>query len=172
MQGKRGRVGCIAACVLVLLCCGELVRTVHPPDRVSVAATGLPRDTYYASLVCQSGGVVQNLDWYFPSEIGVPYTGHPASCIWSYAAGDRDPPRIDWAAYVRWRDAERYGIVIRRKRGPWEVTWFEAAQVPVRGRVPLLGGGQATFDLSRGKMVPLAAQEVEHLGLAGVPEDD
>src|SRR5437660_117286 len=105
MQKKWGRIGCTAAWALALLCSGGLVRAVHPPDRVKVAVTGLPPDTYYASLVSQGGGMVQNLDWYLPSEIGVPFTGHPAFCGWSYQDATK-PPRIDWDAYVQWREAE------------------------------------------------------------------
>lgn len=143
---------------------------VNPPWRVRVNVANLPVGTHYASLVADSGGTIRNMEWSPQSELMVPFTVHPAACIWS--AHDPDRPEVDWPAYVRWQSGERYGVVTRHTDGTWRVTWFGAEAVPVRGQRWLLGRGEAAFDLAAGRTVPLAAERVRALGLDEVAGPD
>ena len=100
----------------------------------------------------------------------MPFTMHPVACNWSFH--DPDRPAVDWHAYVRWQPGERYGVVTRHTDGAWRVSWFGAEAVPVRGRQWLFGGGEATFDVAAGQTVPLAAEQVQTLGLDTVAGPD
>jgi hypothetical protein len=103
------------------------------------------------------------MEWSPKSEILVPFTMHPAQCVWSEQ--NPDNPKVDWDAYVRWQPGERYGVVTRSTSGIWRVTWFEANAVPIRGRLLILGGGKVAFDLSLGQTVLLPREQIRWLGL-------
>lgn len=134
-----------------------------PPWRVLVDITNIPTGTNFASLVVDSGGILSNMDWSPSSELATPFTMHPAQCIWSYQ--NPENPRVWWNAFVRWQPGERYGVVTRSTDGTWRVSWFGADSVPIEGRLWVLGGGKASFDLSAGQTVPLSAEQVKSLGL-------
>ena len=103
-------------------------------------------------------------------ELSDPFTLHPARCVWSYQ--NPDNPKVNWDAYVRWQPGERYGVVTRSTAGAWRVSWFEANAVPLRGRWWPFGGGEASFDVTAGQMVPLSAEQLTTLGLDKVLDSD
>ena len=135
----------------------------NPPWRVCVHLTNIPAGTTFVSLVADSGGALHNMDWSPRSEISVPFTMHPADCIWSVQ--NPDNLDVDWHSYVRWQPGERYGVVTRSTDGTWNVAWFEADSVPIQGRLWLLGGGEASFDITAGRTAPLPAEQLRTLGL-------
>ncbi len=154
---------------LLILCLLWPFFALCPPDRVKIAVTNLPPDTHFASIVAESEGVLRNMDWSVPSPfvISFPNRMHPADCTWSLQ-DSRHPPRIDWDAYVSWEWGTRYGVVTMSRGGVWKVTWFASEEIPLRGRVLLLGGGRAGFDLAGRASEPLPAAEVRQLGLQNV----
>lgn len=139
-----------------------------PPWRVRVHLTNIPVGTKYASLVADSGGDLRNMEWSPTSEFATPFTMHPAQCIWSYH--NPDNPKVDWNAYVHWQTGQRYGVATRSTDGTWRVHWFESDAVPIRGRRWLLGGGEASFDITAGQVVGLSAEQVRALGLDKIVE--
>jgi hypothetical protein len=64
-----------------------------------------------------------------------------------------------------WKEGRRYGVVTRDKDKHWSVTWLEAAAVPLESRIILLGGGQAAFDIARGRTEVFPHAKVKALGL-------
>ena len=143
-----------------------LYQSFHPSWRVRVSAINIPVGTDFASFVAESDGILSNMEWSPKSEIHLPFTMDPASCIWSIQ--NPDNPKVDWNAYVRWQPGERYGVVTRNTSGTWRVTWFEAGAVPIRGRLLVLGGGEVAFDLSLGQTELMPADQVRSLGLQDV----
>lgn len=140
-------------------------RQFHPYDRIRVFLPNLPADTRFACLVSEKQGQLQAMLW-SPAML-VPFTMHPADCAWSFHEL-RKAPKIDWLAYVQWEFGERYGVVTRSTAGVWEVTWFQPGQPAITDRHAILGGGQATFDLSEGSAELLSAERLNQLGLAAV----
>ena len=137
-----------------------------PPWRVRVYIANIPGGTNFASLVADSGGTLSNMEWSPNSELSMPFTMHPAQCNWSYQ--NPDNPKVDWHAYVRWQPGERYGVVTRSTDGTWRVCWFETDSVPIRGRLWVLGGGEASFDVAARQTAPLPMEQVRALGLEKV----
>jgi hypothetical protein len=157
-------VGVLAGAVYFVYSCS------NPADRVKVTVRGLTAETYFVSLVSESVGVVQNMPWY-PRHVLGPFTMHPAGCSWSYHNGPV-PLGNDWNACVQWRRGERYGVVTRAKDLSWCVTWFAPESATIIGALPLLGGGQANFDLALGKTEPLPERLVQSLELTEVLAPD
>jgi hypothetical protein len=139
---------------------------LNPPDRVRISITNIPRGVDHASLAADLAGELRALDW-SPKMI-VSTAMHPARCIWS--SQNPESPKVDWDAYVRWRPAERYGVVTRTTDGLWSITWFDASELPVRRRLPVLGGGEVAFDVAKGRNEPLTSEQVRTLGLQPVEE--
>jgi hypothetical protein len=164
MRFRRKRV-VVWVSLLVIVAAGAFwaYRSFNPPWRVRVHLTNIPVGTNFVSLVADSGEALRNMEWSPNSELSVPFTMHPARCIWSFQNPDR--PKVDWHAYVRWQPGERYGVVTRSRDGTWRISWFEADSAPIRGRRWLLGGGEASFDITAGRTVPLSAEQVRTLGL-------
>ena len=143
-------------------------RFFNPPWRVRVHIENIPTGTDFACLVSDSGGMARSMEWSPKSELSTPFTMHPARCVWSYQSPDH--PKVNWNAHVRWEPGERYGVVTRNAADIWRVSWFEANTVPLRGRSWLFGGGEASFDVYEGQMVPLSAEQVKSLGLEKVAD--
>ena len=156
-------IGLLAICAL----CGGLGLPVYqafdPPHRVRIFVEHIPVGVEFLSLVASADGEIVNLDWSPNSELQMPFTMHPAHCVWS--SQDPSNPKVDWHAYVQWRPAQRYGVVTRKTDGAWQVVWFAAEQVPLRGKRLLLGGGRVEFDLAQERAEPLVPDQVQRLGL-------
>jgi hypothetical protein len=138
----------------------------NPPDRVRVSVINIPDDVYFVSLAAATRGKLQTMHWSVKKI--VVGTMHPTRCTWSYHPG----PSIDWSAYVKWQSGEKYGVVTRTTDRVWRVTWFEANALPICGRVIVLGGGTAYFDMSKGRALPLLPEEVKDLCLEDVSDPD
>lgn len=133
----------------------------YPRDEVRVNVTGIPDDVYFLCFVAQAHGKLHAMKWY-RSHIFGPFT------MSDLASGGDRPDASDFQDRVAWRFGERYGVITRSRDREWRITWFEAGEVPLFGRSLLTGQGTATFDLTKGQTEPLAAGDVESLGLRAV----
>lgn len=71
---------------------------------------------------------------------------HPNRCVVS-----EFHPNWDGKGFVRpvsWEDGQKYGVLRQDKDDHWEVYWFSPEDVNLRGRYWVLGGGQASIELS------------------------
>jgi hypothetical protein len=135
----------------------------NPPDRARLYVTNIPRGIDFLSLAALRGGRLQSMAW-SPKRIFNPLLIHPADGNWSYQARPEDP-QVDWDAYGRWEQGERYGVVTRATADDWRITWFDPSAIPLVGHKPLLGGGEAPLDLSQGVSEALSERQLRELGL-------
>jgi len=98
------------------------------------------------------------MDWSLPGTLSGPFSMHPAKCVWSWY------PNQETEYHVDWRFGQRYGVVTWGSDFKWLITWFDAKDIPLAGRTTL-GGGAASFDLSKGTTSPLREDERKALGL-------
>lgn len=141
-------------------------RLASPPNRVQVVIRNLPADTYFACLVADSGETRQSMEWSIRSMYFEPFTMHPARGAYSYTTKRDIGAQFD--AFVNWREGTRYGLAMRGKDLRWRVVWYEAREVRVSGRWPVLGGGSVQLDASQGIPVPFADADVAAAGLGDV----
>lgn len=142
-----------------------IYQALNPPDRIKVTTSQLPPDTVFISFISESNGIQQNMDWYPKGEIGIPFTMRPSRCVWSSLEYKEPPKIIDWDAYVKWQWGERYGLVTRNKGGKWKVTWFKAKDLTITRHWPIIGNGEAFFDLNKGVTIDMPNDKVRALGL-------
>jgi hypothetical protein len=163
----KGCVGCLGVLALVGLALFWFVYTTcNPPNRVKVTFENVPLGTDRLSVIAESEGELHNMNW-FPIIFLVPGDMHPGQSSLSTRDPD-DPNREKGNDFVRWRAGGRYGIVTRKVDKSWWVTWFDGAEVPIRDRTPLLGGGRTTFDLAKGQTEAFPGAKVKSLGLDGL----
>jgi hypothetical protein len=133
----------------------------NPPDRVEVSFRNVPADTERVGVVTEANGTVQSVPTY------VRYAGqlhvHLPDWHWDRPA---DPKLPSDPQLVAWRKGDRYGVVTQGKDQAWRVSWFDATDVPIQGRSPLLGGGSVEFDLTKGRTEALPREQAEAIGLS------
>lgn len=160
---KRGVVRAVVITIVLLAIFG-VYRSFNPPWRVRIHITNIPTGTYFVSMVSDSDGKLRNMEWSPNSELSIPFTMHPANCIWSFQQ-DTKHPKVDWDAFVRWELGERYGVLTRDTTGVWRVGWFKAESTSISWYKWFLGRGETAFDVSKGTMIPLPDEQVIALGL-------
>jgi hypothetical protein len=161
MSRTRKAVWGVALLVLVIGV-GRLYLLLNPHDRVAVTVRHIHAEARFVSIAASGDRGLVSLNWSIPSEVIIPFEMHPADCLCSYPEPSR-PSEV--RCPVVWQEGQEYGVVTRGPNGAWRATWFPAAELPVRGRVPVFGGGRAEFDCSGRASVPLTADEVRALGL-------
>ena len=65
---------------------------------------------------------------------------------------------------VMWKFGSRYGVVTRGTDKVWRITWFEAVDLPIEGRGPLLGEGEVEIDLAKGRTAQMNADDMRRFG--------
>jgi hypothetical protein len=123
---------------------------------VKIGVTNLPGGTRYASVVADSGGQIQNMDWLVKTAM-IRGRMHPQQCVWSYHDGKN--PKINWDAYVCWVEGERYGVLTCNEKDEWRVTWFGS---------DVRRNSVAHFDITKGTPGTAIPEQVQSLGLEKV----
>ena len=143
--------GCGSLCFFAYTC-------FSPTDRVQLTVSNIPSGVDRVCVASESGGATRVMHLYltdvFPFVSKHPYIGL-RSRLSSIASAD-----------VAWIPGERYAVFTRRTDGKWYVTRFAAEDVPLQERSTVLGGGNATFDLSKEQAEMLAADKANELGLS------
>jgi hypothetical protein len=122
--------GAAAVGSLVLFFC------LRPPNRVSVTVGGIGSSTQLLCLIAETSSGPVPLRWG-----GDPFFEFPP------LPKGRTTGRMRLGAGVSWRDGKRYGVLIRDRDDRWLVFWLRPEEVRLRGRYPLIGGGEADIDL-------------------------
>jgi hypothetical protein len=138
-------------------------RCNNPAVRVDVGITHLPRHTSFVCVVAEVDGSRHAMIWYVSGIFGF-FTVSASS------QGDLDPLADSdqlVRRWVAWEVGDRYGVVRRSADGLWEITWFEARQVPLQRRSSFLGPVEVVFDIPQGRTERLAEQDVKRLSLLG-----
>lgn len=160
--------GCFGCLGLVLAAAGALYvygfASCNPSDKVMATFRNIPVGTIRLSVIAESDGKLDNVHWFGHYVLGVPSPIHPGD------AGFYRPAHLERDASweIQWKQADRFGVVIQRDDRSWWVTWFDAGDVPINGRTPVLGGGSAIFDLNNGRAEPFPLEKVKDLGLTGL----
>jgi hypothetical protein len=135
--------------IAMLVVAGTVVigfyRVRNRPEHVKVTVRNAPGDALHWGVVFDIDGQVHSI----PLELSLHGPG----------------PLIAADKFIRWKPANRYGIVTERIDESWWVTWFEPSQVPVVGRSLLFGGGCVDFDLATGLAEKLSRAQAKRLGL-------
>jgi hypothetical protein len=137
-------------------------RHARPPDRCEVAITGIPQGTEFLCLAAERDGQLHAMRW---SREGVlsPFLTNATGSQWSHP--DPNHPQLAPGAHVQWQPGDRYAVVTRNVRGAWFVTWLDPSAIQFHDHVPILGGGRARLELSRGVTEPLPRERLRELGL-------
>ena len=112
-------VGLLTVCVLLAL----LYRLYHPSDRYRFVVKNVPPDVEYLSIVALIDGRVENLDYYLPAMGRPPTTMQPQTFNGSFRSADS--PR-DAEGYIAFRQASKYGVIVKKVTGQWEIVWIKA----------------------------------------------
>ena len=156
---KRGYIGCLA---FVLLAIGGMATFVyfafHPRDRVQCTVKNMPVGTRWFCLASENDGQIELMDW-SPYHI-FPGRMTPQSCTLSYPAEEARLVRRD----VMWQFGNRYGVVTRGTDKKWRITWLNAADVPIHGRVFLFGEGEVEMDLAKGQTELMNTDDIRRFG--------
>lgn len=160
---QRQRRTCLLLVAIPLSLLAALIFFVYscnnPRDRVLVTVTGVPKDVDLVFPVVESGGQISGMKAYAGGVFG-PFVLSELQSLdkRSDAGGFGDP--------IAWLPGERYGMITMTNDGEWRIVWFNADAVQLTDRSLLVGGGSATFDLSRGQAEKLSDKEVTRLGLS------
>jgi len=122
----------------------------NPRDWVEVTITNIPADAVLIGVVSEHNGLPEEMNCYF-AKVG-PFTMSPER--FGPIENKGRPKAWDYRHAVQWRFGERYGVVTTGAGQARSVTWFDAADVPLRGRNFVTGGGEVVFDLSKGVIEP------------------
>ncbi len=114
-----------------------------PADRVAVSVHGLPPNTRWLCLIAETATEPVALGWY-RTKVYPFVVSPPGSTLGRF---EKDP-FVDW---VQWRNGQRYGVLTRTLDREWKVWWFDVPDVPLRGRLWILGGGRVELQLTHGR---------------------
>jgi hypothetical protein len=166
---RKSRWGCVGFLSLVAIGLGLWgYFAFNPRDRIRVTFRNVPPGTTFLSIIAETDGLASNMNW--SPQLILPFEMAPGRCTWSRRFPDNGH-EDETHYFVMWIEGARYGLVTRNTDKQWSVTWFGAAAVPLEGRIFLLGGGRATFDMVRGKTEAFPLGKVEALGLDEVQQD-
>ena len=102
-----------------------------PTDRYRCIIKGLPPDVNYVSVVADMHGTIDNINFILPSEVGPPREVHPT--ILGIRDDNRNPNNTIIYKIAYRYDADRYGVLLRRRAGAWEIRWIESLRLAHEG---------------------------------------
>lgn len=168
-------IGCLALLIgfpigLIYLNEWLIYRHDHPKDRMGVIVENVPPDTEFLGIACEDGEKVQFLDTYGWSGNSFPHTPQLGrfrtdgrSRYFNWNSGEGGLPE------VRWKQGNRYAVVIRNIRNEWRWQWIAPADVistPPDAGSELMGG--ITFILRRD--APSSVPDPSYLATLGISE--
>jgi hypothetical protein len=114
--------------VLLFAVCYTAYVLIRVRQTVPVEIVGKPNGVAFECLVSQSSGKVEVMPWRVspPIHSSIRITDiHPSGSTISYPSSDSDSTRL----FVRWRDAERYGVLVRLRKGQWNLYWVAKSEL-------------------------------------------
>lgn len=126
--------GCLSPFLIVFYL---LFRLTNPSDWVEVTARSIPGDAREVYLIAETSGVAEGLICYHSKVLPFPDR---------YAYGFTRADGASIPVPIQWRDADRYGVVVRMLDESWRIRWLgpDDLRKPFLWR-HLVGGGTAEF---------------------------
>jgi hypothetical protein len=152
----------LCCCFLLLTGCGLISFFIYtcfsPTDRVQVTLIEIPSDVDRACVGSKSGGSTRLMalyrDYGFASVSSENFIRLQHRFVAEHVTYD-----------VAWRSGDRYVVYVGNRDGKWLAVRFEPNEAAIEGRLPVIGGGRVTFDLSKGKIEMLSEETAKELGL-------
>jgi hypothetical protein len=146
---------CSIAFLLVASVCWFIYQAISPSDWVRVTVGPFPADTDRWCLVVEDMEGVQSLKWY--TAMVTAFAEDP-SMIGGFRLPDNSKSATD---DIQWREAQRYGVLIRSQDKEWRLVWARSEHVikPSILRY-VFGGGTAEIPLHADDEVETPSKEV------------
>lgn len=146
--GRRARIagGCLIGLLIVAAPCVFVYRVANPSDWVDVDVEPFPRGHDDFCLIAEDARGVEALPWYRSKVL--PFEEPPFLGGTFYGGSyDHDGDGFIQAS-VQWREAKRYGVLVRLRDDRWRLWWLgpDDVQRPSLLRF-IVGGGRAVVHL-------------------------
>jgi hypothetical protein len=163
---SRPRWGCLLALLSMAILYAFISYQLTPPDLVKLTVGPLPIDAQDFCVVVEDSHGVGTLPWYYSKVL--PFTMDPfMQGVWR---GAGRPSEGDFTTEdVQWREAKRYGVLIRRRDDQWRLFWLEPGEIrrPSIMRYFVGGNNDAAMHLpAEARAEVPSPQFLERLGLS------
>jgi hypothetical protein len=164
---SKPRWGCLLAPLSMAILYGFISYQLSPPDWIEVTVGPLPIDAQDLCVIVEDSRGVGALPLYHSKVF--PFTADPFMHGEFYGGLGR-PSKGDFStASVQWREAKRYGVLIRRRDGQWRIHWLESGEIrrPSVMRYFVGGNNDAALHLPEETRAQIPPPEfLEQLGLS------
>jgi hypothetical protein len=138
-----------------------LINAYYPSNRYTCLVKNIPPGTKYLSIVVETRGRIENVNYYLPPKILPPSTIPSPHCIWSYR-DEKSPPSVQHR--IEFRRGEKYGVIVRNADGRWEIIWSGSTIFDERS----WGGKTLELDLKDGTVQVPQQEDLVRLGMKEV----
>jgi hypothetical protein len=160
----NSRWGCSIAFVVAVILSVLIFKVFSPSDWVEVTVGPFPKEYKDFCLIAEDASGVGTLHWYHSKVF--PFTMDPSQGGGYY---DFDHDGVIPAS-VQWREAKRYGVLIRIREDQWQLWWLGPNDVKRPSFMRhIFEGGRAEMRLPAGRAETPSGQLLEQLGFSLEP---